>query len=108
VQSFAKLTNELVPMDDFWYHGLNCAIAARLLARHRRLAHVETLFVAGLLHDVGQLVLYNGCRRRRARHWIWPPPTRTRSKTTRPSGGYTASITPGSAVCCSNAGTWRR
>lgn len=58
VRSFAELTNDLVPMDDFWYHGLNCAIAARLLARHRRLAHAETLFLAGLLHDVGQLVLY--------------------------------------------------
>ncbi len=59
VRSFAGLTNDLVPMEDFWYHGLNCAIAARLLARHRRLAHAETLFLAGLLHDVGQLVLYN-------------------------------------------------
>lgn len=59
VDSFAGLANALVPMDDFWYHGLNCAIATRLLARHRRLPHAETMFVAGLLHDVGKLVLHH-------------------------------------------------
>lgn len=59
VHSFKGIPNELVSMDDFWYHSLNCAIAARLLARHRKLPHAETMFVAGLLHDIGQLVLFN-------------------------------------------------
>lgn len=59
VRSFKGIPNELVSMDDFWYHSLYCAIAARLLARHRKLPHSETLFVAGLLHDIGQLVLFN-------------------------------------------------
>lgn len=59
VHSFKSIPNELISMDDFWYHSLYSAIAARLLARHRKLLHSETLFVAGLLHDIGQLVLFN-------------------------------------------------
>jgi HD-like signal output (HDOD) protein len=57
--SFRGIPNSLVSMDDFWYHSLYCAIAARLLAQRRRLAHAGSLFVAGLLHDVGQLIIFN-------------------------------------------------
>jgi putative nucleotidyltransferase with HDIG domain len=59
VRSFKGIPNGLVSMDDFWYHSLYCALAARLLARQRRLPHADSLFVAGLLHDIGQLVLFN-------------------------------------------------
>lgn len=40
----------------FWRHCLGAAACAETLARHARL-RPETLFLAGLLHDIGRLVL---------------------------------------------------
>jgi len=59
IRSFRGIPNTLVSMDDFWYHSLYCGLAARLLAQRRRLTHADTLFAAGLLHDIGQLILFN-------------------------------------------------
>ena len=59
LQAFKGIPNALVSMDDFWYHSLYCAIIARLLGRNRKLPHADSLFVAGLLHDIGQLVIFN-------------------------------------------------
>jgi putative nucleotidyltransferase with HDIG domain len=39
---------------EFWKHSLNVALCARLLTRGR---HGEIAFTAGLMHDVGKLVL---------------------------------------------------
>ena len=41
----------------FWRHSLETAIAARLLAEQAGFKKVEEMFVAGLLHDIGVLVL---------------------------------------------------
>lgn len=59
IRTFKGLPNQLVSMDDFWYHSLYCAIASRLLAASRRLPHADSLFTAGLLHDIGQLIIFN-------------------------------------------------
>ncbi len=58
-KAFEGIPNELISMDDFWYHSIFCAIAARKLANSCMLGRGEALFVAGLLHDVGQLVIFN-------------------------------------------------
>jgi len=59
IRTFKGVPNQLVSMDDFWYHSLYCAIAARLLATSRRMPHADSLFTAGLLHDIGQLIIFN-------------------------------------------------
>jgi putative nucleotidyltransferase with HDIG domain len=59
IRTFKGVPNQLVSMDDFWYHSLYCAIAARQLAMSRRLPHADSLFTAGLLHDIGQLIIFN-------------------------------------------------
>lgn len=59
VGSFKNIPNQLVSMDDFWYHSLYCALAARTLGQRRLLPHADSLFVAGLLHDIGQLVIFH-------------------------------------------------
>ncbi len=41
----------------FWRHSLSVALLARELARQLKLADSEGAFVAGLLHDIGKLVL---------------------------------------------------
>lgn len=57
--SFAGLPNSLVSMENFWRHSLYCALAARLLARRAGRCDAEAVFTAGLLHDVGELVIFN-------------------------------------------------
>lgn len=58
VHAFEGIPNELVGMEDFWRHSLYCGIVARFLAEQRRLRNTETLFITGMLHDVGQLVIF--------------------------------------------------
>lgn len=57
--SFAGLPNTLVSMENFWRHSLYCALAARILARQAGKCDPEALFTAGLLHDIGELVIFN-------------------------------------------------
>ncbi|MBU0593191.1 MAG: HDOD domain-containing protein [Gammaproteobacteria bacterium] len=58
-KSFAGLPNELVSMDNFWRHSLLCALVARHLAKEMRRCDPDALFTAGLLHDIGELVIFN-------------------------------------------------
>lgn len=57
-QAFEGIPNQLVSMQSFWEHSIYCALAARTLAQEGMKHQRESLFVAGLLHDVGSLVLY--------------------------------------------------
>jgi putative nucleotidyltransferase with HDIG domain len=57
--TFAGLPNELVSMENFWRHSLYCALAARMLARQVRKCDADAVFTAGLLHDIGELVIFN-------------------------------------------------
>ena len=45
-------------MDQLWRHSLGVAITANFLATRLALKNPEELFVAGLLHDLGKVVLY--------------------------------------------------
>lgn len=58
-KSFEGIPNTLITMEVFWYHSIACGIAARELANKAMRGKGESLFVAGLLHDIGQLVLFN-------------------------------------------------
>lgn len=42
---------------DLWKHSVGCALAARLIATQVKYPAVEQAFVAGLLHDVGKVIL---------------------------------------------------
>lgn len=57
--AFSKISSKLVDMADFWHHSIYCGILARAIARHQRYPQPEQIFVAGLLHDIGKLVLYH-------------------------------------------------
>jgi HD-like signal output (HDOD) protein len=54
---FKGIPRDLVEMESFWKHSIACAITSRVLATYRRESNVERYFVAGILHDVGRLVL---------------------------------------------------
>ncbi len=59
VKSFTCIPNELVRMETFWRHSVYTGLLARALATRANVLHPERLFVAGLMHDLGSLVLYN-------------------------------------------------
>jgi len=58
LSQFKGIDTQLVSMPSFWRHSLACSIAARAIARLQREPNVERFFVAGLLHDIGSLAIY--------------------------------------------------
>ncbi|MDF1583703.1 MAG: HDOD domain-containing protein [Methyloprofundus sp.] len=56
---FDKIPSEFIDMSCFWHHSVYVGITAKLLGKHCGFMHPERLFAAGLLHDVGQLILFN-------------------------------------------------
>jgi len=56
---FKGLPNELVSMETFWRHSVMTAILAAELQKSPPVQTSESMFTAGLLHDVGSLVIYN-------------------------------------------------
>ncbi len=54
---FAQFGGSLPDRQAFWAHGLHCGLIARLLGLRCGLSGTETLFAAGLLHDIGQFVI---------------------------------------------------
>ena len=43
--------------DDFWIHAFACGIATRVLAKYLNFPRPAQFFMAGLLHDIGKLIL---------------------------------------------------
>ena len=58
IQVFKDISTDLVDIKSFWEHSIGCGIASRLLASYQNEINVEHFFVAGLLHDIGRLILY--------------------------------------------------
>jgi len=54
---FADIPRDVLDMRSFWKHCLSCGVLARLLAVSAGHPNEERCFVAGLLHDVGRLVM---------------------------------------------------
>lgn len=55
---FKDIPEELINMEMFWRHSIACAVSARIIASLRRSANVEYFFLAGLLHDIGRLIMF--------------------------------------------------
>lgn len=59
VNVFNEIPNDLVNMETHWRHSVYTGIIAKLIAKRCRVLHNERLFISGLLHDIGKLVLYH-------------------------------------------------
>lgn len=57
IETFSKIPNDILNMVQFWRHSVYCGVVAQLLADRCHVLHSERLFVAGLLHDIGKLIL---------------------------------------------------
>ncbi|MFK7831492.1 MAG: HDOD domain-containing protein [Congregibacter sp.] len=58
-KAFEGIPNDLLSPMDFWKHSLYSAVAAQMLANTARLCRGTSLFTAGLLHDIGHLVMFS-------------------------------------------------
>lgn len=57
IEAFSKIPIDLLNMAYFWRHSVYCGVIAQLLAKRCNVLHGERLFVAGLLHDIGKLII---------------------------------------------------
>jgi len=58
VNSVNTLVDSGIDITKFWRHSIRCGITAKLLAKLKSAPDPELLFLSGLLHDLGQLVIY--------------------------------------------------
>ncbi len=58
IKVFKAIPAGLVDMKSFWEHSITCGISARMIASFKNIPNPERLFVAGLLHDIGRIVIY--------------------------------------------------
>ncbi len=58
ISAFKGMPEEYVSMDTFWKHSVSCAVAAWVVAIHCREANAERYYLAGILHDIGRLVIF--------------------------------------------------
>jgi HD-like signal output (HDOD) protein len=52
------LPNDLEKLSIFWQRSIYCGVLSRLLAKKLNLPDAESLFVIGLLHEIGRLILF--------------------------------------------------
>lgn len=58
LKTFSDMPNELVSMPVFWRRSLSVGVVTRVLASYARERDIERLFISGLLHDIGSLLIY--------------------------------------------------
>jgi HD-like signal output (HDOD) protein len=58
VDTFNEIPSDLVDMTAFWMRSLHCGMICKLLAQAGSVLHSERLFLTGLLHNIGSLVMY--------------------------------------------------
>ena len=56
--TFKGIPRDLINMETFWMHSIACGIAARKIARHIAGVDVEKMYLGGMLHDIGSLIIF--------------------------------------------------
>jgi putative nucleotidyltransferase with HDIG domain len=57
MKAFMEIPRDLIDMEAFLRHSMACATISRYLAALSNNSQTEQLFIAGLLHDIGKLIL---------------------------------------------------
>jgi HD-like signal output (HDOD) protein len=57
VGSLTKISSTVLDVNDFWRRSVYCAVVSRLVSKQQGIGAHERLFVSGLLHDTGHLLL---------------------------------------------------
>jgi HD-like signal output (HDOD) protein len=57
IDRFKDVPQKALDMQLFWEHSIACGLASKIIAKHLDLVNPNSIFVAGLLHDIGRLVI---------------------------------------------------
>ena len=57
MERFKGIPDKVLNMNSFWKHNIACGLAAKTIASHREEHDTERYFVAGMLHDIGRLII---------------------------------------------------
>lgn len=57
IDKFRDVPPNFMDMMSYWRHSLACGVCARIIAHQRRESNAERLFLTGLLHDIGSVVI---------------------------------------------------
>jgi RNA polymerase sigma factor (sigma-70 family) len=55
--AFRRMVNSVVGFEEFWNHSIGCGLGARMIAEETGTCDPNEAFVAGLLHDIGYLLI---------------------------------------------------
>ncbi|GGF80527.1 HDOD domain-containing protein [Alteromonas lipolytica] len=55
--AFRNVEAKIIDLDHFWEQSVSCGLLAKYLAEQKKHRESERLFVAGLLHNIGELVV---------------------------------------------------
>jgi len=53
------LDNDLMDLNTFWYRSVHCGFLAKEIAAGAGLRNSESMFIRGLLHDIGHILLFS-------------------------------------------------
>jgi len=56
--TFAGMSSDIMDMQTYWQRSIHCGVLARSLALECNVLDSERLFVAGMLRDIGHLIMY--------------------------------------------------
>jgi putative nucleotidyltransferase with HDIG domain len=55
---FQGIPRDLINMETFWMHSIGCGIASRKIAERMPGVEAEKMYLGGMLHDIGSLILF--------------------------------------------------
>ncbi|MDP5039469.1 MAG: HDOD domain-containing protein [Paraglaciecola sp.] len=55
--AFQSISSEVIDLERFWERGVSCGLLAKYFAEELGVKESERLFVCGLLHNIGELVM---------------------------------------------------
>ncbi len=56
-RAFGGLNGDIINLEEFWENSVFCALLCKYLAEKKGLREPERMFVSGLLHNIGELVM---------------------------------------------------
>jgi len=58
MRAFEDISPDVIELPAFMQHSVACGLMARIMGARVNMKQTEQLFVAGLLHDIGKLIVY--------------------------------------------------
>lgn len=58
LEVFQDIPSDLIDMKSFWKHNIACGTIARIISSYHNNTVTERFFLAGLLHDIGRLIMF--------------------------------------------------